>query len=96
VPAGAGSPAAAPEWECLFTPSPELIARGVNVDVVRERLRTLGEIVSATPIVTERGVAFRFLFVGVFDPASLVPWEQDGMVFAPVRPTGGDASHRGR
>jgi two-component system, chemotaxis family, sensor kinase CheA len=32
-------------WRCIFTPSPSLIARGVNVDVIRARLREHGEIV---------------------------------------------------
>ena len=32
-------PATAANWLCVFTPSPALIARGVNVDAVRARLR---------------------------------------------------------
>ena len=48
-------------WECVFTPSPELLARGVNVDVVRERLRGIGAIVSASPLITDQAVSFRFL-----------------------------------
>ncbi len=48
-------------WLCVFTPSPALIARGVNVDVVRARLREHGEIVTAEPIITPQGaVAFQF------------------------------------
>jgi two-component system chemotaxis sensor kinase CheA len=68
-----------PNWECLFEPSPTLIARGVNVDFVRTRLRTLGEIVSASPILTDEGVRFRFLVVGPFDSVLAQQWLSDGM-----------------
>jgi two-component system chemotaxis sensor kinase CheA len=71
-------------WKCLFTPSPALVARGVNVDVVRSRLRATGEIVRALPIVSDTGgVAFEFLFTGTPDPASLEAWRADGMVCVP-------------
>ena len=83
--AGATSAAAAdpeelsPNWECLFEPSPMLIARGVNVDVVRTRLREVGEIVSASPMVTDEGVRFRFLVAGPFDAVLAQRWLSDGM-----------------
>ena len=68
-------------WECVFTPSPALIARGVNVDFVRTRLREGGEIVSATPLLSDEGaVAFRFLFAGTLDPATVEAWAADGIV----------------
>ncbi len=68
-----------PDWECLFEPSPMLIARGVNVDVVRSRLREVGEIVSASPMVTDEGVRFRFLIAGPFDAVLAQRWLSDGM-----------------
>ena len=68
-------------WECVFTPSPALIARGVNVDFVRARLRQSGEIVSATPLLSDDGsVAFRFVFAGTLDSAALEAWAADGIV----------------
>ena len=71
-------------WECMFTPSPALVARGVNVDLVRTRLREAGELVSAVPLVTDSGaVAFRFLFNGDVDPATLATWAADGMSCTP-------------
>ena len=67
-------------WECVFTPSAALIARGINVDVVRERLRKAGEVISGTPLVTEGGaVAFRFVFTGAPDQTTLDAWLADGM-----------------
>ena len=38
-----------PSWRFTFVPSPELLARGVNVDQVRARLRAIGTIVDAIP-----------------------------------------------
>ena len=77
---------APPSWECLFTPSPALVARGINVDLVRRRLRDAGEIVSATPVVTDGGaIAFRFLFAGELDAATRATWEADGMTCSPPR-----------
>src|SRR5688500_12295981 len=38
-------------WRCIFTPSPALVARGVNVDVVRSRIRSTGEILRALPLI---------------------------------------------
>jgi two-component system, chemotaxis family, sensor kinase CheA len=71
---------ALPSWECVFTPSPELIARGVNVDLVRSRLRAAGEIINATPLVGEQGaVAFRFLVAGDIPGELVEAWRDDGM-----------------
>ncbi len=59
--------ATAANWLCVFTPSPALIARGVNVDLARARLREHGEIVTAEPIITPQGaVAFQFEVNGTF------------------------------
>ena len=63
---------------CTFVPSPTLLARGVNVDSVRARLRDAGTIVDATPKVTSEGIAFEFLLAGELDEASLAEWEADG------------------
>lgn len=75
---------ATPDWACIFTPSPALIARGINVDLVRARLRESGEIISATPLVTDQGVAFRFLVAGTLDAARIDAWRADGMACAAI------------
>jgi len=70
-----------PRWECLFTPSPELIARGINVDVVRATLRAHGDIVSATPIVGAGGaIAFRFVLDREPGEADREKWRADGVI----------------
>jgi two-component system chemotaxis sensor kinase CheA len=76
-----------PSWECVFTPSAALIARGINVDRVRGRLREHGEIVSATPVVSGDGsIAFRFVFTGAVPSAVLDAWSADGMRCTPYVP----------
>lgn len=71
------------DWICVFTPSPALIARGVNVDVVRARLREIGEIVSASPTVNAEGtVSFTFEFLGSLTDEVAENWRADGMVCA--------------
>ena len=73
---------------CVFTPSPALIARGVNVDVVRARLREIGEIVTAAPTITAQGaVAFEFTLRGTIADARRAEWQDDAMVFATIAAT---------
>ena len=80
-------------WSCIFTPSPELIARGINVDAVRARLREIGEIVSAAPMITAQGsVAFQFAVQGTLSDEQAAAWQADGMVFTAVEPLAGAAA----
>lgn len=70
-----------PAWRCLFTPSPALLARGINVDVVRSRLREHGEILRAQPLIDDGGaITFEFLFSGAPDEATIQAWSVDGML----------------
>jgi two-component system chemotaxis sensor kinase CheA len=66
-------------YEFEFLPSAALAARGVGVDAVRERLRTLGTLLDAKPRVVPGGVAFDFR---VALPAGVRPddrWLDDGL-----------------
>jgi two-component system chemotaxis sensor kinase CheA len=88
---GAAEPAAATEsrgrgnWLCVFTPSPALIARGVNVDLVRARLREHGDILSAAPMVTPQGsVAFQFEVSATLSDELMGEWLADGLQFTPI------------
>jgi len=72
--------AAVASWRCVFTPSPELLGRGVNVDVVRSRLRDCGQILRARPLIGEGGaITFEFLVSGEPDVATREAWLADGM-----------------
>lgn len=75
-----------------FVPSSDLVARGVGVEVVRERLGGLGAIVHAAPrVLPGRGVAFRFLVAA--EPGASLPdkWREDGLQWQEFDP----ASHQG-
>ena len=86
-----GAPISLPDvpaegWKCLFTPSPELLARGINVDAVRSRLREQGDILRAHPVIGDAGaITFEFLFGGSLDEATREAWLADGMVCTPVQ-----------
>jgi two-component system chemotaxis sensor kinase CheA len=86
-------------WTCVFMPSPGLIARGINVDAVRARLREHGDIVSAAPIVTPQGaVAFQFEINAALTDEVIERWQADGMQFTPVtvpEPVAGDTAEAG-
>ena len=48
-------------WICRFTPTRELLAAGIGVDLVRKRLAEIGTIVEATPdIQPDATISFRF------------------------------------
>ncbi|MBN2806324.1 MAG: chemotaxis protein CheA [Prolixibacteraceae bacterium] len=49
-------------FRIIFTPTPELFDKGINVNTIRKKMEALGEIVHSAPIVPEEGrVAFEFL-----------------------------------
>lgn len=81
--------AAEASWRVSFAPSAALIARGVNVDTVRARIREVGEIVDATPRVTADGISFEFVISGTIDPDTIDVWRADGILASPIS-VGGD------
>ena len=95
----AAPPAPTANWSCLFTPSPALIARGINVDAVRARLREVGEIVTAAPMITAHGsVAFQFDVHGTMTADHIQQWQDDGIIVTPIaavpEPAPVSAEHR--
>jgi two-component system chemotaxis sensor kinase CheA len=74
-------------WRVRYAPTPELIARGVNVNVVRARLQEAGQIAQAAPHVTPGGgIAFEFIVTSALPETSLRAWEEDGLTVEPVPP----------
>ena len=72
-------------WRITFTPTRELVERGVRVDSVRRRLSGAGRIVSASPRVTGDGaIAFDFGFAGPIDEPLASAWRDDGMTIERV------------
>lgn len=75
---------ARPAWRITFAPSAELLARGINVDTVRARLRDAGKIVNASPKIVGASVAFEFLLAGALDAGTIASWQADGMEIEPI------------
>lgn len=78
-------------WRIEFAPTPSLAARGINVNVVRTRLKEIGELVHAAPRVTsEGGIVFEFHVNTDAGPALFASWSEDGLIAAihETAPTG--------
>ena len=73
----------APLYKVTFTPSPELVARGIKVDTIRTRLLAAGGIRSVAPRVTAGGIAFDFL-VATDHGDDFAAWRADGVEAEPV------------
>ena len=70
-------------WRCTFTPSADLVARGIRVDAIRQRLADAGEIVDAVPRVTPEGsIAFDFTLAASLDGQTIAAWQLDGISVA--------------
>jgi two-component system, chemotaxis family, sensor kinase CheA len=73
-------------WQIEFTPTAELAARGVNVNSVRTRLHSMGELLQAKPIVKGAGdIAFQFVVSTGIDEAALKDLAADGLTFAELQ-----------
>ena len=81
------APGAQP-WHFIFTPTPELSTNGINVNKIRDRLQSLGELVHAAPRMTpESKIAFDFLIVSSINANTFREWENDfGLTYSPYLP----------
>jgi two-component system, chemotaxis family, sensor kinase CheA len=76
---------ASPRWRAVFTPSPELASRGVNIDHVRTALRAAGSVVHAAPkIATDGSIRFEFVLEGVADETAFEDLAGDGVIVEPL------------
>ena len=81
----AEAPAPAPRWRVAFAPSPELAARGINVDHVRKRLRESAQLVEASPRIGSDGtISFEFVIEGLQGGTVPPGWSAEGMVATPL------------
>ncbi len=67
-----------PSWKVIFTPSADLVTRGIRVDTIRARLADLGQIESVAPRVDGGNVSFEFLVLAD-DGAAFASWSGDGV-----------------
>lgn len=69
-------------YQFTFSPAPELAARDINVNTVRERLQAIGAIQKATPMVKAGGkIAFEFLVATDADESVFADLTVDGISF---------------
>jgi two-component system, chemotaxis family, sensor kinase CheA len=74
-------------WRFLFTPSAQLNQRGVNVNEVRARLQSLGDLLHSAPQIRAQGaITFEFLVAVERAPSEAAPWSQDGISLEAVEP----------
>jgi len=71
-------------WRVTFAPTAALLARGINVDTVRARLRESGRIVSAAPKIAGGTIAFEFQFAGPLDADTIGQWGADDILVEPI------------
>jgi two-component system chemotaxis sensor kinase CheA len=70
-----------PRVRAKFTPSPDLAARGINIDFVRNTLRAAARILDASPRVAPDGaITFEFLLTDVTDRAALERLASDAVL----------------
>ncbi|HUR57664.1 MAG TPA: chemotaxis protein CheA [Opitutaceae bacterium] len=74
-------------WRGVFSPSPGLDQRGININSVRARLLAIGEILRAVPsILPGGGMTFEFSLALRETPTDLAAWETDGVLLQPAEP----------
>jgi two-component system, chemotaxis family, sensor kinase CheA len=70
------------KWEFFFNPSRELYEKGININVVRDRLTELGEIISSRPRALEDGrIMFEFTVLTEKPETSFVSWINEGITY---------------
>jgi two-component system chemotaxis sensor kinase CheA len=76
-----------PIWRFLFQPTTELTSRNVNVNLVRERLQSIGEIVQAMPHMEANG-QLSFIFLVTSDAPTTIfdSWANDGISYKAYLP----------
>jgi len=67
-------------WQFYFSPSIDLVNRGINVSVIRTKLLELGEIIYAAPrILEDGGVVFEFIVTTDRDESVFLSWKDYGL-----------------
>jgi len=72
------------QWRFVFVPGPAHAAAGVNVNSVRSRLQSVGEIIRSTPLIQEGEIAFEFILVSETSEDELRRFEESGLTFSPL------------
>lgn len=66
----------------VFTPSQSLAEKGVNVNIIRERLKSTGKLIQAAPKISEKGgISFEFIVETDENEETFKKWLADGLTF---------------
>jgi two-component system chemotaxis sensor kinase CheA len=89
-------------WRFEFSPTRELAERGINVNSIRARLQSLGELIHAAPrVMAGGGIAFDFLVATDAEEPAFTGWRDDGVSYSllesplEVAPTAPDIREHG-
>ena len=72
------------EWRFVFVPGLAHAAAGINVNSIRSRLQSIGEIVRSTPLIQEGGIGFEFIVRSDVNESDLADLLESGVTFALV------------
>ncbi len=71
-------------WQFEFEPSPELAAKGVNVNFIREQFASIGQLIHGAPNVTDTGgISFLFLVASKFTEGQVAEWAGSYLTYQP-------------
>ncbi|MCT7985093.1 chemotaxis protein CheA [Laspinema sp. A4] len=71
-------------WHFIFVPTPQLSNNGINVNKIRDRLQSVGELIYAAPRMTREGkIEFDFLIVSSLNVSTFMGWENEGLSWMP-------------
>jgi len=71
-------------WQITFTPSAALVARGMDVNAVRQRLQALGEIAHSAPLIAPGGrIEFLFILISLATEQEVTAIQGDGLACEP-------------
>jgi two-component system chemotaxis sensor kinase CheA len=70
-------------WHFVFTSSPELAAKGINVTVIRNRIENLGKLIHVAPRMTPDGkICFDFVVATETQESEFSYWKEDGVTWS--------------
>lgn len=70
------------KWKFLFTPSRELYEKGININVVRDRITSLGEVTGSRPgVLEDGGITFEFTVLTDKPESFFSAWRADGIEY---------------
>ncbi|MFW6358840.1 MAG: chemotaxis protein CheA [Chroococcales cyanobacterium] len=83
-------------WYFTFCPSAELASQGIRVNVIRDRLETIGELIYSAPCMGNAGqISFDFLVATNSSEETFAEWKNDGLtwqLYSPKTPKNAEQS----